>query len=257
MSNSKIKVHILSDIHNEHMKYDKFEAFVERLKVQVDKDQPEIAIFAGDIGNLVNNELFTNRLMVMTDLYPHSFYVPGNHEYYNYSLARGDLDLIEVGKLFNKLTILNNADHVHNGVRYVGGTMWFDAHSTYNKESARYFNDFKAISYSRNSITDKHKDFINRIVSTIKTGDVVITHHLPFPESVAPQFKNDELNVYFLHDVSQNLPEGVVPRIWIHGHTHSPVDYITDTGIKVYANPKGYPREGTNTGFFDRLLITI
>lgn len=75
----------------------------------------------------------------------------------------------------------------------------------------------------------------------VRPGDIVITHHLPHPRCIAPQYAGSPLNRFFLHNVA-NVVERGDARLWIHGHTHTSVD-VTCGGTRVVCNPLGYPRD--------------
>ncbi|HEX7580609.1 MAG TPA: metallophosphoesterase, partial [Thermoanaerobaculia bacterium] len=70
---------------------------------------------------------------------------------------------------------------------------------------------------------------------------VVVTHHAPSPQSVAPHFTGDPLSPSFASDLT-GLIERTRPALWIHGHTHHPVDYQVGA-TRVLSNQWGYPKE--------------
>ena len=82
---------------------------------------------------------------------------------------------------------------------------------------------------------------------------VVVTHHLPSPRSVAPQFMDSPINCYFLCDVERLM--GDRPKLWVHGHTHSSCDYLVGA-TRVISNPFGYPRE-VNHEYVEKLVIDV
>jgi predicted phosphodiesterase len=72
---------------------------------------------------------------------------------------------------------------------------------------------------------------------TTAASTVVVTHHGPSSRSVAPMYRGSRLNPCF----SSELPEGFfgTPALWIHGHTHTSLDY-RHHGTRVVTNPRGY-----------------
>ena len=94
-------------------------------------------------------------------------------------------------------------------------------------------------------------------VSTAAEATVVVTHHGPSSQSVAPMYSGSPLNPCF----SSELPPGffAVPALWIHGHTHASLDYRHHR-TRVVANPRGYiswKGEVENRAFNPELVLTL
>jgi hypothetical protein len=126
------------------------------------------------------------------------------------------------------------------GQRFVGGTMWFrpDPMGELNK---RFMNDFSLIKDFEPWVYDQNIAFEKALATKVEPGDIVLTHHLPAPGSVAPKFALSALNAFFLCDMTSYLRD-LQPKLWVHGHTHNGCDYMID-GTRVVANPLGYPKE--------------
>ena len=75
-----------------------------------------------------------------------------------------------------------------------------------------------------------------------EAGDVAVTHHLPHPNSTPAMFAASPLNRFFVAGDATELLAGAGARLWLHGHTHSPRDYVVGT-TRVLCNPRGYPHE--------------
>jgi Icc-related predicted phosphoesterase len=88
---------------------------------------------------------------------------------------------------------------------------------------------------SNNKLGGYNKDTFKNY---IQAGDIVISHHLPTYASVAKQFAGDSLNPAFATE-NFELIEATKPAMWIHGHTHTPCDYMLGA-TRVICNPKGY-----------------
>jgi hypothetical protein len=73
-------------------------------------------------------------------------------------------------------------------------------------------------------------------------ADVIVTHHAPFFQSIEAEFQGDVLNTFFVNNLDpERFPK---TKLWIHGHVHTPFDYLVpdgDHGIRVVCNPLGYP----------------
>jgi Icc-related predicted phosphoesterase len=187
------------------------------------------------------------------DRYPRVLYVPGNHEYYGDEAALTHRSIMSVAAEFQNLVVLDCAVREIDGLRFVGGTMWFEE----NLESHWYrrnLSDFGEIRkfvpwvYEEN---DRFKKFVNR---ELEENDIVVTHHLPSMASVHPQFAMSKLNMFFVCGMDELIMERK-PRLWLHGHTHSTCDHILGS-TRIVCNPFGYPSE-TKKHFNEKLIIEV
>ena len=86
---------------------------------------------------------------------------------------------------------------------------------------------------------------------------IVVTHHGPSAESVAPRWADDWASPAF----SSVLPDELfdVPALWVHGHTQDTRDYRRDRS-RVLCNPRGYlQRTGRfeNDNFDPALIVKV
>ncbi len=66
---------------------------------------------------------------------------------------------------------------------------------------------------------------------------IVVTHHVPMRESLAPRYAWDLSSAGFVNHLPGLVRSPV--SLWIHGHTHTLFDYTVD-GARVVCNPRGY-----------------
>lgn len=137
--------------------------------------------------------------------------------------------------------------------------MWFpDLNSPWAVK--RCMSDFFVIKDFEPRVYVEHEKFKREVMANLKAKDVVVSHHMPLPACVDSQYAGSPLNPFFMADMSSMLREEQLPRLWIHGHTHTTVDLIHRVGnasMRVYCNPKGYPMEGANNQFWNRVAIDI
>lgn len=256
MSNTKIKCHLLSDLHLEFFNNYQETSFFNLLKSQVEKDEPEFAILAGDITNFSDPKEAQRDMQSLISLYGKVVYVPGNHEFYGNKIETGAKVLRELKDLHkDKLILLDNDSVSFVGHNWVGGTMWFPKGASYVQKG--YLNDFRRIADAEPDIYERHDDFVFNTIPMFTKDCIVVTHHLPFPESIDERYKKDWLNIFFMYDCTKHLKKTEIPKMWFHGHTHHPCSYTTTDGIVVKCNPKGYLNENSNNDFFQNLLVTI
>lgn len=88
--------------------------------------------------------------------------------------------------------------------------------------------------------------WLDRTLSEPHDGPtVVLTHHSPSSQSIAPFYRNSLLSPAFNSDLEPLILKHQ-PELWIHGHTHWSTDYQIGR-TRIFSNQRGYPNE--ETGF--------
>jgi predicted phosphodiesterase len=230
-----MKLQIMSDLHLE-MHADSGAELIRDL----DPTGVDVLVLAGDIAMARHYEDLESVFKPLARKYRHILYVPGNHEYYKSSPTQVARNLAKLAKEVPEVVIPQNGPVVIGDQRFVGGTMWFrpDPMGQLNK---RFMNDFSLIQDFEPWVYDQNVAFEKALATQVEASDVVVTHHLPAPESVPPRFARSAINAFFVCDMTSYLRE-LQPKLWIHGHTHDRCDYVIDK-TRVVANPLGYPNE--------------
>lgn len=255
-----MKLRILSDIHLEHG------GPVPFANDGLDHSD-EVLVLAGDI--ICHGQarpLWEDRFRRLITGFRAVVYVPGNHEYYGADFARrGDLsaDLFDLAHSwhveFHDL-FLRAAALELDGQRFVGRTLWFPRCADgLDYHYKRALNDFHVIRNFDPEVYRVHETQLEVLDELIQPGDVVVTHHLPHPKSVAARYVNDPLARFFLAADAAPLVETRGAKLWIHGHTHTACDYVVGSGerkTQVVCNPHGYPN-ALERGDRKGLLIEI
>ena len=100
----------------------------------------------------------------------------------------------------------------------------------------------------------ENEQAVSFLENTVREGDVVITHHLPSWKSISPRFQNNDLNQFYVCDMSDLICRAK-PAFWFHGHTHTANDYLVgDT--RIICNPFGYPWEHIS-GYSEKKIVVI
>jgi predicted phosphodiesterase len=204
---------------------------------------------------------FRSFLQRCSDAFPNVIYIAGNHEFYGGKWV-GSLDgLREECARYPNIYFMENDHKVINNVTFVGGTLW----TNMNKEDpytlaviSGYLNDYHAI---RNDATDyrklqpietviRHKKtlaYIQEVVESDPTKTyIIVGHHSPSYLSVHEQYRDDfAMNGAYFSELSEFILDHPQIKLWTHGHTHHPFDYVIGE-TRVVCNPRGYhPQEET------------
>lgn len=258
-----MKLHVLSDVHFEHMRSDNYIHFIDQLTKLKANSPADVAVLAGDICTIGHDgKAWKRSLARLCSLYQKVLYVPGNHEYYgnNFNDVEDFLQKQESSPDFSNLVRLDRMDTYElDGQRFIGGTMWF-ADQDYSQLQKNSMSDFWVIKDFEPEVYHLHKHFLAKLHRNLRKGDIVVTHHMPLPESIAPMWRGSYINDFFMSDRTQDLIEPTLPKLWIHGHTHNSMDYTHTVGtskMRVYCNPLGYPNEGLNSQFWNKVTIDV
>lgn len=178
-------------------------------------------------------------------------YVAGNHEFYGHDIEQVTHSLRSFGSR-GAMQFLENDFRVIDGVRFLGATLWTDyrlvpgqLQNQAMEQAERDLNDHRLIRSGESAFTathalKRHEESRNWLCEQLSLPfygkTVVITHHAPHRNSVAPRFKGSSLNPAFVSDLSELMPQ---VDLWIHGHVHDSVDFQVGR-CRVVANPAGY-----------------
>ncbi len=165
----------------------------------------------------------------------------GNHDYYGGSFPEVDADF----GIFEK-----------DGVKFAWATLWTkietdDQWYFYNRGlvDSHYI---KGLTQERYNAKFKH----DLVFLRESEADVIVTHHSPFIESCHPKWRESVLNFAFHSDLSHYVGTEFkkIPKLWIHGHTHDPSDYVLPYGTRVICHPRGYPGEVNHKGYKPKVI---
>lgn len=204
--------------------------------------------------------------------FPHVVYVAGNHEFYH-GRWKASLDhLREECARFPNVYFLENDIKTIGEYTFIGCTLWTDM----NKGDPLtlhaindMMNDFKIIRNDEHGFTKlrpahamyRHQQslgYIKHIVTDMKDEKfVVVGHHAPSKQSTHPKYQNDQLmNGGYSSDLSEFILDHPQIKLWTHGHTHDPFDYMIGS-TRIVCNPRGYAGWDDNAEKFQLKYLDI
>ena len=206
--------------------------------------------------------------------FPNVIYVMGNHEFYNGKFYAGIDYMREELAKYPNIYMLENDTKVIDDITFVGGTLWTDMNKgdplTMHAIEGM-MNDFRIIKNDKGNYApmsaldvairhDKTLGYIKHIVQEHKDKKcVVVGHHTPSFQSMHPMYASDTLmNGGYHSDLSEFILDHPQIKLWTHGHTHHPFDYVIGE-TRVVCNPRGYENDGysEDTGWDPTKILEV
>jgi DNA repair exonuclease SbcCD nuclease subunit len=247
-----MKIQIVSDLHLEFSDY--------FLKNQNNAD---VLVLGGDIMLaekvlLPESELgvrFRDFLKRCSFQFPHVIYLAGNHEFYGGYWSKSLEKLREACAVHTNVYFLERDVKIINDVVFVGGTLWTDMNKgdPLTLHAVRdMMNDYRAITNDDLGYTklkpattaQRHRETRQYIELIVKEHSdkkvVVVGHHTPSFQSCHESYKSDYImNGAYHSDLTDVMLDHPQIKLWTHGHTHHPFDYMVGE-CRVVCNPRGY-----------------
>ncbi len=235
-----MKLQFASDLHLE------FPA--NKLFIKENPLQPlgEVLILAGDIvpfNVLDKNKDFFN---YVSEHFETTYWLPGNHEYYRFDIAKKSGVLNE--KIRSNVFLVNNTSIIHKNTKLIFSTLWSKISNGHQWQIERSLNDFnliknKSFRFTAEAYNQLHDQCLNLIKSEIKNNTeeklAVFTHHCPTFLNYPVQYKGDILNEAFATEL-YDLIELSDIDYWVYGHHHTNTSEFTIGKTKLLTNQLGY-----------------
>ena len=227
----------------------------------------DVVVIAGDLGRPAAAIEWARQYSQPT------LFVAGNHEFYGSDLASG-LAQLRAQAAGTSVRVLERSEWKHDGVRFLGCTLWSDHRLNAGaeerelglKQAAEFVRDFSRIRVApgfpdlytpalSQLLFDESVAWLEERFAERHDGPtVVVTHFAPSRQSIHPRFAGSPLNACFISDLEAQILRWQ-PQLWLHGHTHDSFDYEIGS-TRVVANPRGYaPKGEVENKRFDPMLV--
>lgn len=255
-----MRIQYMSDL---HLEFPENSMFLKQNEIPV---TGEVLVLAGDIFYLKDRIAPRAKFWKWaSENYRQVLIVPGNHEYYNYS------DVMERGLQW-KWMLRKNVGYYQNQVvsiddtDFVLSTLWSRISPSDEYFVWKGMNDFRQIKYNGKLLqieeyNEMHEvciSFIRKSIMGSKARHIiVVTHHLPTFQVVAPYPKGSVLNSAFASEYGNLICDNRIDA-WIYGHSHTNIDSEIG-GTKLLSNQMGYifQNEHLENGFDSGKYIEI
>ena len=206
--------------------------------------------------------------------FPHVIYIMGNHEFYNGKFFAGIDYMREELAKYPNIYMLEQDTKIIDDVTFVGATLWTDMNRgdplTMHAIEGM-MNDFRIIRNDKRSfapmsardVADRHARtlgyFRNVLAEQHDRKFVVVGHHTPSFQSAHPMYAHETLmNGGYHSDLSEFILDHPQIKLWTHGHTHHPFDYVIGE-TRIVCNPRGYENDGYSerTGWNPNIVLEV
>ncbi|HBQ81456.1 MAG TPA: metallophosphoesterase [Bacteroidales bacterium] len=252
-----MKLQYASDLHLE------FPENMEFLKRNPLLPGGDVLLLAGDIVPFAVMDKHADLFNYISDTFETTYWIPGNHEYYNSDISFRTGSFNE--KIKANLFLVNNVSVIQEKVKLIFSTLWTSISSGNQFEIRQRLSDFHAVKYNRKVLTPDHynflheqcRAFLNEEISKPGTEKkVIITHHVPTLMNYPEKYKGDSLNEAFAVEMYNDILRSDADY-WIFGHHHSYThDFQIGTTI-LTTNQLGYVKYNECPDFDTKKIITI
>jgi Icc-related predicted phosphoesterase len=204
--------------------------------------------------------------------FPHVIYVAGNHEFYHGKWNQSLITLSNECAKFPNVYFLEAGCKKIDDVTFIGGTLWTDMNSgdPLTLHAVRdMMSDFRVIKKDLEGYTNlkphdtviRHRHMLGYIKQIVAERPdekfVVVGHHAPSKLSTHEQYKNETImNGAYSSDLSEFILDRPQIKLWTHGHTHHPFDYMIGS-TRIVCNPRGYEGYEPDSYWNPEILIEV
>jgi len=252
-----MKFQYCSDLHIEFPDNKKF------LREKPLKPEAEVLLLAGDIVLFAELDKHKDFFAYLSDNFRQTYWVPGNHEYYNYNLAAKSGSFKE--NILQNVTLLNNTVIDESGINIIASTLWSKIGDRNHGMIEYNMNDFRFIKYNGwkltasifNQVHDECLRFMTKVLrESIDQKSLVMTHHIPTFLNYPTRFKNDILNDAFAVELFDLITEHG-PDVWIYGHHHQSIVEFSIGKTRLLNNQLGYVKYESTEKFNVSQIVEI
>jgi predicted phosphohydrolase len=251
-----LKIQYCSDL---HLEFSDNQEFLMEYPIQAKGD---ILILAGDI---IPFAVLNEHKYFLDDIskkFEAVYWIPGNHEYYHFDLAKKSGTLNE--KIRKNVFLVNNVSLLCDNVRLIFSTLWSKITPANQWQIEKSINDFRMIRYNKfrfsaelfNQLHEEAYHFIEQEITKEHPGKtVVVTHHVPTFMNYPEIYKGDALSEAFTVEVFDFIEQSGI-NYWIYGHHHTNTPAFKIGTTQLLTNQLGYVRFNEHRNFDNARIIT-
>ena len=252
-----MKIQYCSDL---HLEFKENKRFLEQNPIE---PVGEILLLAGDILPFSLHQKETSFIDRIADQFEMVYWIPGNHEYYNYDLTKVANPLFE--KLRSNVFIINNKTINYQHINIICTTLWSKIGPVNALDIQRSISDFFSIRYNGAKFTtpqfnELHNTCFAYLRSELKGGKnentIVVTHHVPTFQNYPAKYRHSLLNEAFAVEL-YNFIHDCGASHWIYGHNHDNTDIFNIGKTQMRTNQLGYVARNEHLKYRKNTFIEI
>jgi predicted phosphohydrolase len=252
-----LKLQYASDLHLE------FPANKEFFKQHPLQPVGDVLVLAGDIVPFAVMDRHQDFFSYVSDHFETTYWLPGNHEYYHFDIAKKSGVLHE--KIRSNVFLVNNTSVVHENAKLIFSTLWSHISFGYQWQIERSLSDFhlikhKGFRFSAEQYNQLHEESLAFIKNELKTVQeektAVFTHHCPTFLNYPEQYKGDVLNEAFAVELFDMIETSRIDY-WAYGHHHSNIPEFSIGNTKLMTNQLGYVQRNEHRLFETNKVIEL
>jgi len=251
-----MNIQFASDLHLEFIMN---KAYIEKYPLIPEGD---ILVLAGDIIPFNIMHAADSFFDYVSDNFPMTYWIPGNHEYYRSDISERSGSFQE--HIRDNVVLLNNKTVEYEGYRMIFSTLWTSIGDQYANDIKRGMNDFRVIKDDGLSLRPKkynllHEDCLSFIQKELEECNeneksIVVTHHVPTKINYPSKYKSSILNEAFAIELKDFIKK-FKPDYWIYGHHHANRKDFQIGETQLMTNQLGYIDLQEHEGFNRARLI--
>ena len=223
----------------------------------------DILILAGDILPLFNVNEYDWFLDWVSDHFKMTYWIPGNHEYYDYSMEEKDLFVFE--KIRSNIILLSNKSIEFGNYFIHFTTLWSEISAQWARTVEHGVSDFCCIKYKGNFLSANNFNYFHKVSKVFLEEafhksegkeNIVVSHHVPTFENYPKEFYGSTINMAFAVELRKSI-EAWSPKYWIYGHIHRNIPPFKIGKTTLLTNQLGYVRLGEDADFVRNQMITL
>lgn len=202
-----------------------------------------------------NAQLYRDFLKRCSFQFPNVIYIAGNHEFYQGKFYGNLNDLRNECRKFTNVHFMEDDVLTIGEFTFIGCTLWTNMNK-FNPITMHVvtngMNDFRIIRNDKLGyvklrpahVYERHVNSMEFLKKNIERNYdkkfVVVGHHAPTMLSIHENYAKDfHMNGAYASDLSNFILDNPQIKLWTHGHTHHPFDYMIGS-TRVLCNPRGY-----------------
>lgn len=252
-----MKLQYASDLHLEFSQNKEF------LRTNQLKPAGDILLLAGDIVPFAVMRKFSDFFSYLSDHFQATYWVPGNHEYYNSEIVEKHRILNE--KIRDNVFLVNNSYVNHGDIKLIFTTLWSKISPPNEWYIRKGMSDFQVIKYKGeqfsptefNQLHEESMSFLKQELSDTEANKtIIVTHHVPTFLNYPEKYKSNILNEAFAVELFDFI-ECNGPDYWIYGHTHTNTLDFAIGKTHMITNQLGYVKYNEHHSFIANKTINI